>query len=570
MAKGKPVSQPQSKYDSIKAERDRYVSLAFTWADLLFELDREFNIVFAAGATRAFFGQSSDALTGGSFRELVAPPDVPKIGETLKKILNTGRIQEEYIRVVGPDKSWLYVALSAYCLGGDEDNLFVAMRKASAAAARAASPDQRDESGLFDSSNFADVAASRIKKLQDSGEEADVTVVSLPGISDIQKRIDAKEQNNLEKAVGQILQSHSVGGDTAAKIGDGVFSLLHGTGTPISEIVGQLEQITKKMDPAGRGTKVEAATVPMAEMGTVSEEDLVKGLGYMMTKFSDSVSAGVGLQDLATNMTSLISEAATKVTQFKQIIALSEFYVALQPIIHIYTGEIHHYEALCRFDSKPGESPFKSITFAEETGLIHEFDMAMAKKTIDWLGKFPRNNTKYRVAVNVSGFSMSQPSYLDSLMQLLRDNAWTQGKLMFEITESSRMSDLESANNFIQTLRKRGYHICLDDFGAGAASFQYLSVLDVDVVKLDGSAIKNAQRAPKGRAFLSALTELCRRMTVETIAEMVDTIEALDFCRDCGCNYVQGYLFGKPSKEVKDFTPLPQSHLFRKVASFKV
>jgi PAS domain S-box-containing protein len=564
------VSQPQSKYESIKAERDRYVSLAFTWADLLFELDRNFNVIFASGATRAFFGQSSEALIGGSFRDLVAPPDVPKIGETLKKILNTGRIQEEYIRVVGPDKSWLYVTLSAYCLGGEDDHLFVAMRKASAAAARAASSDiRRDESGLFDSGDFVDVAANRIRKLRDSGEEADVTVVSLPGISEIQKRIDTREQNNLEKAVGQILQSHSVGGDTAAKIGDGVFSLLHGTGTPISEIVGQIEQITKKMDPAGRGTKVEAATVPMSEIGAVSEEDLVKGLGYMMTKFSDSVSAGVGLQDLATNMTSLINEATSKVTQFKQIIALSEFYVALQPIIHIYTGDIHHYEALCRFDSKPGESPFKSITFAEETGLIHEFDMAMAKKTIDWLGKFPRNNTKYRVAVNVSGFSMSQPSYLDALMQLLRDNAWTQGKLMFEITESSRMTDLDSANNFIQTLRKRGYHICLDDFGAGAASFQYLSVLDVDVVKLDGSAIKNAQRAPKGRAFLSALTELCRRMTVETIGEMVDTIEALDFCRDCGCNYVQGYLFGKPSKEVKDFTPLPQSHLFRKVASFK-
>src|SRR5579859_2393138 len=335
LAKGKPVSQPQSKFDSIKAERDRYVSLAFTWADLLFELDREFNVDFAAGATRAFFGQSSDALSGSAFRDLVAPPDVPKIGETLKKILNTGRVQEEFIRVIGPDKSWLYVALSAYCLGGDEDHLFVAMRKASPAAARAATADNRGENGLYDGSNFADVAASRIKKLQDSGEEADVTVVSLPGMSDIQKRIDAKEQNNLEKAVGQILQSHSVGGDTAAKIGDGVFSLLHGTGTPISEIIGQLEQITKKMDPAGRGTKVEAATVPMAEMGAVSEEDLVKGLGYMMTKFSDSVSAGVGLQDLATNMTSLISEAASKVTQFKQIISQSEFYVALQPIIHI-------------------------------------------------------------------------------------------------------------------------------------------------------------------------------------------------------------------------------------------
>jgi PAS domain S-box-containing protein len=564
------VSLPQSKYDSIKAERDRYVSLAFTWADLLFEVDRNFSVIFAAGATRAFFGRSSDALVGAPFRDLVAPPDVPKIAETLKKILNTGRVQEEYVRVISPDNSWLYVALSAYCLGGEDDHLFVAMRKSTAAAAHAASGETRGEGGLFDSGNFAEIAAERIRKLQDSGEEADVTVVSLPGMSEIQKRIQPKDQKDLEKAVGEILQSHSVGGDTAAKIGDGVFSLLHGSGTPLTDIIGQLEQITKKMDPAGKGSTVEAATVPMAEVTGVSEEDLVKGLGYMMTKFSDSVASGVGLQDLATNMGSLINEAAGKVSQFKQIIQQSEFYVALQPIIHIYTGDIHHYEALCRFDSKPGESPFKSITFAEETGLIHEFDMAMAKKTIEWLGKFPRNSNKYRVAVNVSGFSMSQPSYLDALMNLLREASWTQGKLMFEITESSRMSDLEGANNFIQTLRKRGYHVCLDDFGAGAASFQYLSMLDVDVVKLDGSAIKNAQRAPKGRAFLSALTELCRRMTVETIAEMVDTIEALDFCRDCGCNYVQGYLFGKPSREVKDFNPLPQSHLFRKIASFKV
>jgi PAS domain S-box-containing protein len=563
------LSQPEARFDQIKAERDRYVSMAFTWADLLFELDRDFSIVFAAGATRAFFGLSSDALLKMSFRDLVAPPDVPKIGETLKKILHAGRIQEEFIRIVGPDKSWLYVMLSAYCLGGADDHLYVAMRKSTPAAARAALADRRGENGLYDGSNFADLAASRLKTLQESGEEADVTVLSVPAISDIQKRIDEKGQKNLEKAVGQILQSHSVGGDSAAKIGDGVFSLLHGSQTSITEIVDQIEQITKTMDPAGRGSKVESATVPMSEVAGTSEDDMVKGLGYMMTKFSDAVSAGVGITDLATNMTSMITEAANKVTKFRQIISQSEFYVALQPIIQIYTGDIHHYEALCRFDSKPGESPFKSITFAEETGLIHEFDMAMAKKVIDWLSKYPRNSTKIRVACNISGFSMGQQSYLDDLMKLLRDNPWTQGKLMFEITESSRMNDLEAANNFIQTLRKRGYHICLDDFGAGAASFQYLSVLDVDVVKLDGSAIKNAQRAPKGRAFLSALTELCRRMTVETIAEMVDTVEALDFCRDCGCNYVQGFLFGRPSKEVKDFTPLPQSHLFRKAASFR-
>ena len=57
---------------------------------------------------------------------------------------------------------------------------------------------------------------------------------------------------------------------------------------------------------------------------------------------------------------------------------------------------------------------------------------------------------------------------------------------------------------------------------------------------------------------MSALTELCRRMGVETIAEMVDTPDTLEFCRDCGANYVQGFLFGKPSRDIREFSPLPQ------------
>jgi EAL domain-containing protein (putative c-di-GMP-specific phosphodiesterase class I) len=150
---------------------------------------------------------------------------------------------------------------------------------------------------------------------------------------------------------------------------------------------------------------------------------------------------------------------------------------------------------------------------------------------------------------------------LDQLDQLLKVNDWTQGKLCFEITESARMSDLDSANNFIQRLRKVGYKVCLDDFGAGSASFQYLSSLDVDIVKLDGSAVKNAEKSKKGRAFLSALTELCRRLGVETVGEMIDTPQTLAFVRDCNVDFVQGFLFGKPSADLKDFNPLPHREL---------
>ncbi len=565
------VNESLSKVDGLKAERDRYVSLAFCWADLLFEIDRSFNIVFVSGATQAFFGRSPESLIGSSFRDLIAPADIPMVGQALKKILKTGRIHEEVLRVVGPDAAILWVSMSAYCLDAANGNLFIGLKKSSQAAKMASLSYPRDDkSGLFDSGSFAELAADRLKKIQAAGESAEVTLVSIPEMKELHERLDAQSSDALQRSVGEFLKANSMGGDSAAQVAEGRYSIMHAAGTRISDVVGQIEQLTRKADPSGQGLRVESATMTMDAGADISEEDLTKGLLYTLNKFRVADGEGVSLADLTTNMTSLVGEAVSEVNNFKHVVSSQEFYVALQPIVHINTGDIHHYEALVRFDAKPGESPFKTITFAEETGLIHEFDLAMAKKVIEWLTKFPRNNDKYRVAVNVSGFSIGKPVYVDALMKLLKANDWTQGKLMFEITESSRMSDLDAANNFIHTLRKQGYHVCLDDFGAGAASFQYLSVLDVDVVKLDGSAVKNAQKATKGRAFLSALTELCRRMNVETIAEMVDTPDTLEFCRDCGCNYVQGYLFGKPSREIKDFNPLPQITLFKKGNTVKL
>ena len=550
-----------ARLEALKAERDRYVSLAFAWADLLVELDRDFKIKYIAGATQAFFGKKSAELIGQSFRDLAAPADAPLIGQMLKQAQRAGRLNDEVIRVVGVNGTQFWVAIAAYCLDPENGLIYVGLRRSSPKSATA--PADKD-GGLADATTFSALAADRMKRLTAAGESAELTLVSIPGMSDLQERLAPDAAQKMMQGVGDLLKASSVGGDAAARVGENQFSIMHSAGTNVSDVLKTLETITQQFDPSGMGAKVEAATMKMDELSAVSEEDLAKGLLYTLTKFRNSEGEGISVKDMASNMSSMVTQAMDEVTRFRQVVSQAQFFVALQPIININSGEIHHYEALCRFDRNAGESPFKTITFAEETGLIHDFDFAMARKVMEWLSKFPRNNDKYRVAVNVSGFSIGKESYVDALMKMLKENEWTQGKLMFEITESSRMSDLDEANKFIHTLRDKGYHVCLDDFGAGAASFQYLSVLDVDVVKLDGSAIKNAQKAIKGRAFLSALTELCRRMKVETIAEMVDSREALEFCRDCGCDYVQGFLFGKPSPEVRDFNPLPQADLFKR------
>jgi EAL domain-containing protein (putative c-di-GMP-specific phosphodiesterase class I) len=158
---------------------------------------------------------------------------------------------------------------------------------------------------------------------------------------------------------------------------------------------------------------------------------------------------------------------------------------------------------------------------------------------------------------------VNSAAYGADLDHMLGENSWLRDRLMFEITESSRIDDLRAANQFVLKLRSSGYAVCLDDFGAGAANFQYLASLDVDIVKLDGAAVRCAQRSAKGMAFLKALVGLCRELGIGTVIEMVDSPASLQFARACGANYVQGYLFGKPHADIGLFERIVPRDLFR-------
>ncbi len=397
--------------------------------------------------------------------------------------------------------------------------------------------------------------------MRKAGEDAKMTLLSMPELSTLQERMDPSARDSLLSTVGTFLKANSADGQTAARIGETGFSLIHDGDTDIAELEDEIAAFTREVDPDGEGIEIESAVVD-ADDETVSDEDMVKGLMFTLNQFQQSTDEGLSLKDLSSNFGDFAKAGVERVQNFKHIVRTGAFDPAFHPIVNVKTGAIHHYEALVRFRQLGKDaSPFQEITFAEEAGLIHEFDIAMARKVLTWLSSKPRNSDAYNVAVNVSGNSIGNLQYVDALHRLLRENDWAQGKLIFEITESARMTDLEAADRFIQSLRSEGYHVCLDDFGAGAASFQYLSALDVDVVKLDGSAVRNAQKNEKGRAFFSALTEFCGRLGVETVAEMIDSPQSLHFVTDCGVDFVQGFLFGKPTNDLKAFNPLPHKDL---------
>jgi EAL domain-containing protein (putative c-di-GMP-specific phosphodiesterase class I) len=306
---------------------------------------------------------------------------------------------------------------------------------------------------------------------------------------------------------------------------------------------------------------VESATVEV-DTEEVRSGDLANGLIYAINRFRTARGKDFTIKSLSTSISSLVSAAAKSVTAFKRVVSDADFNVAFQPIINVTTGNIHHYEALVRFHTEERrQSSYEYITFAEETGLIQDFDLAMVRKVLGWLSEAPRNK-EYIVAVNVSGHSVASLAYVAALHNLLKDNTWARGRLMFEITESARMEDLVVANRFIQGLRGEGYTVCLDDLGAGAANFEYLSALEVDVVKLDGSAVRSAQTTHRGKAFFISLTTLCHDLDVLTVAEMVGDEKSLEFVRECGVQYAQGYLFGRPSSDIRSFEKTVPADLF--------
>lgn len=556
-------AQAASPAQTLRAERDRFVALAFCWADVLIELDTDETVVFAAGPWGPLIGRDAGALKGQALGDIIAEQDRSLARALLRLARKKGRMENAAVRLKGTKGATQPLAFSGYRLDELDGHYFLAFRIGSRARAVSGDPPiTRDaESGLYDAESFNSVVVERLKAGADSDENGQMTLIALPNYEALQGRMAAGSQETLLNTMGAYLKANSVDGDTAARIGDDRFGLVHDADLDLEELQQKIGDFTREADSTGEGIAVEAATIEV-DPSTTSDEDLGNGLVYAINQFRNAEGSDFNFQQLSTNLSSLVSQAANSVKAFKKVVADAEFEVALQPIIDVMSGQVHHYESLVRFASADGDqSPYEQIVFAEETGLIQEFDLAMAQKVVEWLDRSPRNS-KTSVAVNVSGHSVASLYYMNGLHKLLTENLWLRGRLLFEITESARMTDLASANEFIQKLRGEGFPVCLDDFGAGAANFQYLSTMEVDVVKLDGSAVRNAQEARKGKAFLKSLVSLCRDLGVETIAEMVDDEKGLKFIRECGVQYVQGYLFGKPNRDIKAFEKLRRPALF--------
>ena len=544
----------KSRTPELRNERNRFAALAFVWGDLLLELDDDLRIVVASGAADGMIGRSAADLEGHTLQSVLAPQFRPLVQEMLYVARRRGRMDNIQVRFIRPDEQLSApVSMSGYFLPDLGDHFFVALRVAINTLPHdvALSIKRDDATGLMDEESLSRVVTERLMAQRETGAEHKFTLMTLNAFDPLCKRMEQIERDEMLASIGAFLRAHSVAGDTAGRLNGNQFGMLHRPVVPVGELENRIADCARDADPSGKGVDISTSVTDFtAEM--IPPGDLARGVLYSIRRFCDRQEHGFTFSRLIGQAPYLVNDTFSSMRDFGMRVDRLKFDAGYQPIVRLPSAEIHHFEVLARFYDDEGKliPTDRLITFAEQVNMIHRLDLAMMRRTLKWIRNQLDEGIDARVAVNVSGHSIENPDFCRSVIALFERNRDTMGQLMIEITETAEITDIDTASTWITRFRDFGVEICLDDFGTGASNFRYLSALDVDYVKIDGESIRQSLKSSKGRAFMKSLVDLCHELKVEVVAEMIETDAVREMVTKVGFDYAQGYLFGKPEKDI--------------------
>lgn len=529
----------QNQTSSLRNERDRFVAFAFAGADLLIETDPQDTIVYAAGAAQRLYGCNTDALPGQRFADLVHPEDRAMYRSLVQSIRRGGRFVRSRVRMEGPDRP--PTLLGACALPGGGRSVFLAVTEASRLpepGAGGTSPLSKDE-----------FLAAAEKLLQHRSDEPyKLSFVSVDGIEALQDRLP-ELGNGLVTAVERQLQAADGGVEIVGHVGAGRYGLVHKRTLDTVELQRQVEGFSKSLDPTGAGLIMHSATVELDKIG-LSEGDAARALVYAVQEFAAKGDSGFTLTSLRGSLDALVQSAAVRIASLRSTVDAGAFRLAYQPVVELDGRAIHHLEALARFSENA--STGGTVAFAEASGLITDFDIAVCQRVIALLAD-PRTN-QVPIAINVSGRSLESKIFCAEFEQALAGCRSQSRSLLIEITESSAVTRIDEVNALVQSLRAKGFRVCLDDFGAGAASFQYLRRFDIDFVKIDGNFARDSMNRPRDQTLLQRVIDFCRDVRIQVIVEMIEAEDQVTAFRKLGAQFGQGYLLGRPDFDLAKFT----------------
>ncbi len=405
--------------------------------------------------------------------------------------------------------------------------------------------------GLPNRTLFKDRLSLAVAHAERRGRQAAVLFLDLDRFKVINDTLGHTIGDHLLRGMGERLKGGVRDEDSVARVGGDEFAILlmdllrPADAMSVAQKI--LEIVSRPITVDGHELFTTCSIgISMSPADGVDAETLLKNADNALYRAKE---AGKNNYQLCTpSMTKFAAERLALENALRQAIDRNEFVVVYQPQYDLATRKLTAVEALLRWD-RPGVGtvgPADFIATAEESRLIIPIGELVVDRALQqakaWGEEFP-----IRVAVNVSA-AQFRPRYLvRTIRDALKEHSVDPRRLEIEITESTAMQNPVVTAEILEELKKLGVSIVIDDFGIGHSSLNYLKRFPIDGLKIDRTFVEDMVSDASDAGIVSAIIAMAHALNLRVTAEGVETAEQLAFLESRGCEFIQGYLVGRPA-----------------------
>ncbi|MET0266815.1 MAG: GGDEF domain-containing protein [Duganella sp.] len=525
--------------------------------DVVFRLDAAGTICFASRRATALLARAAP-LTGTVLSQLVHEADQAALAATLVQVLEARTTQLLELRLRTPEtETWHELRLS--CIAGSAGiaaTLLVVGRDLSQQrATEARLRHLATHDGLTELPNrllLSDRIRMVIANARRSGQGFAVATIGLDSFKKVNDGLGHPVGDALLRMAAARLRKTLRDSDTLARVGGDEFvAVLPGTYTEA-----QIKLVTGRLIAALQSPfEIDAHTIYVGASVGVSiypqhAEDEVRLVALADTAMSRAKETGKARAIIYSPAQAgpPQHDISLEAAMF-QAVREGEFLLYYQPIVNAATRDIQGFETLMRWKHPTlgMVPPARFIPIAEANGLINLLGAWALKAACVQLRQFQEvARRNLYISVNISPRQFRNDKFLDVLDDALAFSGLPGSQLVLEITEGTLMVDPVHAEAILSKMTERQARIAIDDFGTGYSSLAYLKRFPISVLKIDRAFIRDLPGSQKDGAICSTVLDLSRHLKLSVVAEGVETEEQLAWLDERGCQFLQGYLTGKP------------------------
>lgn len=408
--------------------------------------------------------------------------------------------------------------------------------------------------GLLDRRRFRAELDQYVSFSARYGGRGAVMIVDIDGLKVVNDSLGHHAGDNLIRQVAGVMRERVRATDIVARLSGDEFAIL----TPQTDVEGAMQlgedlraQVAESVRPTSDS---DAVTISVGitmfggtEKGTGSEAVLVAA-DQAMYRAKEGGRNQIALFRDPNEPRREPERRQTTAARIREALTEDRLSLQTQPIRSLASGGIERYELLLRMTSEGGELlPAASfIEAAERAGMIQELDRWVVGQALELLGERERQGAPLSLHVNISGISLTDVSVLEFIERRLDEGSADPSRCTFEITATANVYDYEQASGFADRLTEFGCQVAIDDYGAGFGPFHYLKRIPFDLIKIDGSFVRDMPRSDADQLTVQAIVQIARGLGKATIAEYVQDDQTAQMLYGYGVDMAQGFHLGRP------------------------